>query len=366
MSKPLLSAVEFKLAQSSPAPSHKRDFLWVSCIKLCCSTNEASWALFDSYKTKLWSIKCKWIGTSICVWKQSSYTELSRVINASAASPQRSWRLDASVCLASRWSIRSNKDQVETQKSWLGLMTAATRGPSAVRRRPAAACLLSSGLGLRVTGCNSWQFLYSYYPNERKKCLSVSCAGLWSLAEAQSEPWGGSVLLWSGRKLLPVTGCCLMTTKLESFASFLCKRQAEVWSCSPWWWMPQSIFSAPCSGAIPTCWCWRKAAPGRASLQCLGVQCDAWTKLMEGQRVKDNFRAFKQQIHLYLAKINPKSVTAFYPNGRSKTSGSLLNWGKEPGLIAPVQTGMDCVWVRSCLWCCLRYPSLLLFWDCAG
>lgn len=164
MSKPLLSAVEFKLAQSSPAPSHKRDFLWVSCIKLCCSTNEASWALFDSYKTKLWSIKCKWIGTSICVWKQSSYTELSRVINASAASPQHSWRLDVSVCLVSRWSIRSSKDQVETQKLWSGLMITATRGPSTVRR-PTAACLLSSGLGSWVTGvgCSSWRFLGDFY-----------------------------------------------------------------------------------------------------------------------------------------------------------------------------------------------------------
>ncbi|XP_071879696.1 A-type potassium channel modulatory protein KCNIP1 isoform X8 [Anas platyrhynchos] len=28
----------------------------------------------------------------------------------------------------------------------------------------------------------------------------------------------------------------------------------------------------------------------------------------------------------------------------SKTSGSLLNWGKEAGLIAPVPTGTDCVW----------------------
>eukprot|EP00075_Anas_platyrhynchos_P008560 XP_021131621.1 Kv channel-interacting protein 1 isoform X8 [Anas platyrhynchos] len=28
----------------------------------------------------------------------------------------------------------------------------------------------------------------------------------------------------------------------------------------------------------------------------------------------------------------------------SKTSGSLLNWGREAGLIAPVPTGTDCVW----------------------
>lgn len=86
---------------------------------------------------------------------------------------------------------------------------------------------------------------------------------------------GGSALPWSERKLLPVTGCCLMTTKLESFVSFLCKRQAEVWSCSPWWWMPQSIFSAPCSGASPECWCWRRVGScrGRARSQCLGVHC---------------------------------------------------------------------------------------------
>lgn len=76
-------------------------------------------------KQKLWSINCKWIGSSICVWKQSSYRELNGLINVSTASLPHSWSCDADFHLASRWSIRSNKDHVDCQKmkqaQWLKL-----------------------------------------------------------------------------------------------------------------------------------------------------------------------------------------------------------------------------------------------------
>lgn len=249
-------------------------------------------------------------------------------------------------------------------------MTTATRGLAAVRRRPAAACRHSSGLGSRVTGGWLRFLVISIFVLPRRKEGMPLCVVCRPLKFGRGPEWavGGSALPWSERKLLPVTGCCLMTTKLESFVSFLCKRQAEVWSCSPWWWMPQLIFSAPCSGASPECWCWRRVGScrGRARSQCLGVHCMVKPSWWKGSEWRITSGLFKQQIHLYLAKINPESVMAFYQNGRSKTSGSLLNWGKEPDLIALIQKGIDCVWLRSCLWCCLRYPSLLLFWDCAG
>jgi len=104
-------------------------------------------------KTQFWSIKCKWIGARICVWKQSSYRELSRLINVSAASPQHSWRFGANFHLASRWNIRSNKDYVESQKIWSGTMARPARGDVAsARSAPAAAA--ASPLGLRFAASN--------------------------------------------------------------------------------------------------------------------------------------------------------------------------------------------------------------------
>lgn len=72
------------------------------------------------------------------------------MINASAASPQRSWRLDASVCLASRWSIRSNKDQVETPEIVIGPDDSCYKRP--LRREEKARSSLPALLRLGLTG----------------------------------------------------------------------------------------------------------------------------------------------------------------------------------------------------------------------